>query len=167
MKREDGKKLVAIRKALEAGERLSDEQVAKLAELRRAENAGRRFLPVRKVELRAGEELHDFIWAMISAVETNRVLLADGSLDAWLEGIFNDHVIVRDGNTGKLFRANFRRAASGEIEFEEPVEVRVEFVPVGGGDVEKAAPTEVVELELRKSRWGAILGSENALRAIR
>lgn len=152
----DGKALVELRKALEGGVRLTDEQVVHLARLRRLDNAGRRFLPVRKLQLRQGEELQQFIWTMIGAVQTNRVILADGSLDAWLEGIFDEHVIVRDGNTGRLFRADFTRAADGEIVFSPPVEVRVEFVPVeGDGDVSKALPYETVEVSKRDGgRWG-------------
>ena len=168
MSRRDGAILVELRKALEKGERLTDEQVVKLAELRRQENVERTFLPVRKVDLRAGEELHDFIWTMISAVETNRVILADGSLDAWLEGIFDSHVIVRDGNTGRLFRSDFTRTAEGEIEFSEPVEVRVEYVPTAsaGDGVERSAPVENVEVKFRKSLWGGVI-PEDSLRAIR
>lgn len=119
-----------IQRALRAGSRLSDEQVMKLAQLRRAANAARHHVAVAKIALREGEELWDFIDAVWMAVQTNRVVLADGSLDAWLMGIYEDHVIVQDGNTGRLFKSTFTRNEKGEFEFGEPVEVRQVFVEV-------------------------------------
>ena len=154
-----------IAQALRAGRKLSDAQVVKLAELRRAENAGRRFadVEVEKLALGEGEELWDFVDAMCMAVQTNRIVLADGSLDARLVGIYDEHVIVEDGNTGKLFMSNFTRNAGGEFVFESPVEVRRIFVPVeteadvAEKAVSKAAPraTELVEVgkSVRARKW--------------
>lgn len=162
----NGKDLVELRKALESGEKLSNGQVAKLAELRREVNADKHHVRVGKLALREGEELMDFVWTMMDAVQTNRIILADGSLDAWLQGIFEDHVIVQDGNTGKMFKANFTRSEAGEIVFEEPIEVRMEWVPVSASaesedEVERAvakrAPVEESFVELTKSKaskWG-------------
>jgi hypothetical protein len=142
----------------------------KLAALRRAVNAGKHHVAVAKLALREGEELWDFIDAVWSAVQTNRIVLADGSLDAWLVGIYNDFVVVQDMNTGKHFQSTFTRAESGEFEFSDPVEVRMVFVPVAadeGGDdafaakaVTKAlaAPTEFIEVaKSGTSKWGALL----------
>jgi hypothetical protein len=156
-----------IQQALRKGQALSNGQVAKLAELRRAANVGKRHVAVSKLELREGEELMDFVWTMMSAVQTDRIILADGSLDAWLVGIFNDHVVVEDGNTGRLFRADFSRNDKGEIVFSDPIEVRMVFVPVEsskeGEEAEKVAKsaTPPVEryVEVAKSRdaggkWG-------------
>lgn len=160
----EGKDLLELKQALRAGEKLSNAQVVKLAGLRRAANAGRRHVEVHKLQLREGEELMDFVWAMMDAVQTNRVILADGSLDAWLEGIFEDHVIVRDGNTGRTFQANFTRSADGEIVFEEPFEVRAVFVPVNAPEedaveraVRKRAPEPGKLVEVTKAierKWG-------------
>jgi hypothetical protein len=168
-----------IRTALRKGENLSDEQVAKLAELRRLDNIGKRFVgvtDVKKLELREGEELMDFVWTMMGAVQTDRIILADGSLDAWLVGIFNDHIVVEDGNTGRLFRADFTRNEKGEIAFSEPIEVRQVFVPVerpkedeGGEKEEKAISkaagerfeqiVEVAKSAANSGKWAGLLPS--------
>jgi hypothetical protein len=160
----NGAELVELKKAIQSGARLTDEQVRKLADLRRTSNVDRRFVRVGKLALREGEELMDFVHAMIGAVMTDRIVLADGSLDAWLEGIFEDHVIVRDANTGRLFKAPFERGEDGSIAFAEPVEVRVTFVEIPraeeGGEgaekaVHKAAPDRIVEIEKRApGKWG-------------
>jgi hypothetical protein len=156
-----GSELVELKKAIQSGARLTDAQVRKLAELRRGENVVNHFVRVNKLALREGEELMDFVHAMIGAVMTDRIVLADGSLDAWLEGIFEDHVIVRDGNTGRLFKAPFERGEDGSIAFSEPVEVRVAFVEVPkAGDetqksVEKRAPDQIVNVAKRDvGKWG-------------
>lgn len=164
MIRRDGAELVELKKAIQGGARLTDAQVQKLAALRRDANVGRTFVRVGKLALREGEELMDFVHAMIGAVMTDRIVLADGSLDAWLEGIFEDHVVVRDANTGRLFKATFERGADGSIVFGEPVEVRVAFVevPKAGSEeeaaekaVQKSAPPRIVEVEKRApGKWG-------------
>lgn len=157
-----------IRAALRNGDALSDAQVAKLAEIRRAENVGKRHVRVHKLALREGEELMDFVWTVCDAVQTNRIVLADGSLDAWLVGIFDEHVVVEDGNTGRLFRAEFARDDKGEFSFSEPVEVRMEFVPVERTEddeaeaaVEKSAGSErvveVAKAAAGRGKWGGIL----------
>jgi len=125
------------------------------------------FVHVRKMQLREGEELWQFVSALQQAVQTNRIVLADGSLDAWLQGIYEDHVIVQDMNTGRLFRADFTRDAKGEFTFAEPVEVRVAFVPIAGegggegGGAEKLAksdPGQFLDLDrVSKSRWADVL----------
>jgi hypothetical protein len=166
--------LQQIQRALRLGKKLSDEQVVKLADLRRADNVGKRHVQVAKIELREGEELMDFVWTMMSAIQTDRIVLADGSLDAWLVGIFNDHVVVEDGNTGRLFKSEFVRDAKGEISFSEPVEVRMVFVPVERGEdgeevtsekavTKAAAPRIERTVEVMKSgsgsTWGRFLPS--------
>jgi len=167
-----GAELVELKKAVQSGARLTDEQVQKLADLRRTSNVDRRFVRVGKLALREGEELMDFVHTMMGAVMTDRIVLADGSLDAWLEGIFEDHVIVRDANTGRLFKAPFERGADGSIAFAEPVEVRVAFVEVpkaaadGAEEAEKAvqksAPDRLIEVQkAAPGKWGFL---PNALR---
>lgn len=156
----NGAELVELKKAIQSGARLTDAQVQKLSTLRRESNRERTFVRVGKLALREGEELMDFVHTMIGAVMTDRIILADGSLDAWLEGIFEDHVIVRDANTGRLFKAPFERAEDGGIAFSDPVEVRVAFVEVPKADseeeknVEKRAPDEIVEVQKRDvGKW--------------
>lgn len=129
-----------IQRALRKGDELSDAQIAKLAELQRAANAGKRHVAVSKLALREGEELWEFVDAVWMAVQTNRVILADGSLDARLMGIFDDFVIVQDGNTGRTFKSTFTRNEKGEFAFAPPVEVRQVFVEVEAADedVERA-----------------------------
>jgi hypothetical protein len=136
----NGAELVELKKAIQSGARLTDEQVQKLAALRRESNLGRRFVRVGKLALREGEELMEFVHTICGAVMTDRIVLANGSLDAWVEGIFDAHVIVRDANTGRLFKASFERGADGAIKFGEPVEVRVAFVPVSAEPAAKSAP---------------------------
>jgi hypothetical protein len=143
-----------IHRALRAGDKLSDEQVVKLAQLRRATNASTHHVAVSKFELREGEELWTFVDAIWMAVQTNRVVLADGSLDAWLVGVYNDHVVVQDGNTGRLFMSKFTRNDMGEFVFEAPIEVRQIFVPVDSQPEDAAksiskranAPVEFVDV---------------------
>lgn len=155
----DKRTLISIAKALRNKEKLSDAQVLKLAELRRAANAGNHHVRVSKLKLREGEELWQFMDAIWNAVQTNRIVLADGSLDAWLVGIYDDHVIVEDGNTGRMFKSVFTRTADGEFSFAEPVEVRMVFVEVGdaAGTVERsvtkaAADEQIVNLKKASTR---------------
>lgn len=149
-------KLLELSKALQSGDRLTDDQVALLAKVRRESNEGRKFVQIQKLRLMPGEELMDFINAMWTAVSTNRVVLADGSLDAILQGIFDDHVIVMDGNTGRLFMAQFSRDGKGEITFSEPSQVRMTFEPVTSGEeVERRAPQESVVIDPdTNKKWG-------------
>lgn len=141
------KRLTELALALQSDGRLDDQQVALLAEVRRKSNANRQFVQVEKLRLMPGEELMDFINSMFTAVSTNRVVLADGSLDAILQGIFDDHVIVMDGNTGRLFMSKFSRDANGEIAFAEPMQVRMTFEPVATGDeVQRRVEQKSVEV---------------------
>ncbi len=159
---------------------LSDDQVMTLVTLRRRENAGKRFVSVpddvKKLALREGEELWDFISALASAVMENRVALADGSLDIMLTGIFEDSIIVQDFTTGKMFKTQFTRQADGTFEFGEPVEVRTAFVEVAPGSssdddedankaitkaVKKVASQPVAFVEVSKmfsGKWSGVLG---------
>ncbi len=157
--------LLSAAKKLDAGERLTDDELGAWTRFNRERNLSKRWVPVQKLSLRPGEELMDFVDAMIAAVQTNRVVLGDGSLDVWIQGIFEDFVVVMDFNTGKLFKSKFERAESGEFTFEEPIEVRSTFVPVEqaddgeGGDVAKRATTsDFVDLSKSKSGfWGDVL----------
>jgi hypothetical protein len=155
-----GQELVALRKALEKGERLTDRQVVVLAALKRGQNAGRRFLGVaRALDLLPGEEIFGFLRALEDAVWTNRSVLADGSLDAWLVDVYSDAVVVRDFNTGKFFRAPFSRATDGTFAFGTSVEVRSEWVPVTPSageqvDTQRAAAPTYAEIPRSTSRWG-------------
>lgn len=138
-------------------QKLTDQQVTERARLTRAANDGRHFVRVQKLQLRPGEELWDFASALNTAVRTNRIVLADGSLDVWLEGVYEDHVIVQDGNTGRLYRSDYQRNAQGEFSFSAPVEVQVAFVPVSEQDQDSGAVQQQKFIELsrvQKRFWG-------------
>jgi|GEM_PF-3245275 len=124
--------------------------------LQRKANEGKDFVRVRRLEMRPGEEVWDFVGAMVTAIQTNRVVLANGSLDARLVGIYDDHVIVQDGNTGRMYKSTFSRTSDGEFAFSEPVEVRMEYVECACSDgVEKRAADVVVEVPRGGDRkWG-------------
>lgn len=151
-----------IQQAIRVGDTLSDDQVVKLAQLRRSLNASNHHVAVAKLALREGEELWDFVDAVWMAVQVNRVLLADGSLDAWLMGIYDDFVIVQDCNTGRLFKSTFSRNAEGEFEFSEPTEVRQSFIPIDApavdGEIAKRAPVVEEYVDVSKRRDDAKFG---------
>lgn len=167
------KELYEIQMALKAGDNLSDAHFVKVAELRHKDNEPKRFAQIGKFALRQGEELWDFIGALAGAVSQDRVILADGSLDAWLQGIYEDHVIVQDGNTGRLFRANFTRNDKGEFSFDHPVEVMSIFVPVdpaAGDDMQKSiakrAPEVSQIVDIAKSDAGKWSFLPRSLRSV-
>lgn len=158
---------------------LSDPQFAALRALQVAKQArGRRMVDVSavaKLSMRDDEELWDFITAMQVAVDVNRVVLANGSLDAGLVGIFDDSVIVRDWNTGRHFRSKFTRREDGSFEFSEPNEVRQAWLDVqadtqggapegGGGQKAKRVEVETVIVGTAKSKWSGVLGSHFSAR---
>lgn len=152
-----------IQVALARSEKLSDAQFAKLAELRRSENAGKKWVEVQKLELREGEEIWDFIDALWTATFTSRVILADGSLDVWLHGIYDKFVIVQDGNTGRFFRAEYSRNDDGTFVFGEPEEVSMQWIPVSSGSdedaekVAKRAPARWVEVSKTRGKWSGVV----------
>lgn len=151
--------LVSIQRKLANKETLTDEEVRVVAKLRHETNVGKEFVRVRKLALREGEELWDFVHVMCAAVQGDRVLLADGSLDVQLIGIYDDYVIVQDWNTGKLFKSTFTRGSDGIIVFSPPIEVHVEFTPVVPGDVQKSIPEEVLVLKAAPARkWSFLAG---------
>lgn len=85
------------------------------------------FIQVEKLDLREGEELQEFISSVWKALtrhreRTNRSLM--------LRGIFEDHVVTKDVENGRLFKMQFKRDKGGFIEFGETQEVRQTFVPV-------------------------------------
>lgn len=162
MIKHDGAELVALNRALEKGEHLSDRQVVLLASIQRDANAGRRFVRVgRALPLRQGEELMQFGFAVCDAVHADRTVLADGSLCAMVEGIFDSYVVVRDANTGRLFRSEFTRDERGAFVFSPPVEVEVQYVPIPAataGEAQRAATApRTLELTRSSSKWGAVL----------
>ncbi len=144
-----GLEILELTEAIEKGERLTDTQVQILAKLRREENKGRTFMNVSKVALADGEDIYDFIWLMYDSVQTNRIVLADGSLDACLDSIYDDYVIIRDCNTGRMFKANFSRDTDGEILFDKVIEVRQAWVAVN--EVEKKK-SDIVEM-IKNNKW--------------
>lgn len=88
---------------------------------------------INKVELLDGEELQTLVKKVVDAItqgkgKTNKSL--------FLNGIFKDHVITRDWETGKFFKMEMARDGDA-ITLTGSAEVRQAFVPVGQ-KVEKA-----------------------------
>lgn len=135
---------------------LTDQQLRSYVDVVHKLNVGREFVRVEKISLRDGEELWDFIKALSQAVQTNRVVLGEGSLDVWLEGIYEDFVIVQDGNTGKFFKSSYERDSTGEFRFGEPVEVVAQWVD--RMLVEQSATTKSQIVEITKRGGGVFSG---------
>lgn len=140
-------------KRLAAKGTLPDAQFQTMAATIHKMNEGRQFVRVEKMNLTPGEELWDFVTALSTAVQTNRVVMANGSLDICLSGIYDDFVIVQDFNTGKFFKSAYSRDESGEFQFGEPVEVVSQFVEVG--NVQKRGGIDMI-LEVKKSVGGSV-----------
>jgi len=93
-------------------------------------------IEVHKVELVDGEELMQMVDKVIAAVTQSKGKLKK-SLS--LRGIFKDHVVVRDAESGKMFRMKMTRDDKGQVALEGMEEVKQVFVPVkqkadGAGD---------------------------------
>lgn len=87
-----------------------------------------RFIEVQKnLPLRDGEELGQLINALHDAVAKHR---DKTNKSVFLSSIFNRFVVLRDVESGKFFKAEYKRDGDGEIEFSELQEVRQAWVPV-------------------------------------
>lgn len=83
---------------------------------------------INKLELMEGEEVLELGDKVMSALAQQKGKLKKS---LFLRGIYNDHVITKDRETGKLFRFEIKRNSSGGIELTNMSEVRpAGFVPV-------------------------------------
>lgn len=82
---------------------------------------------VTKVDLVDGEELMDLAKKVMAAITQHKGKL---SKSLALQGIFKDHIIVRDMEDGKIFRMEMTRSEVGDVALEGLSEVRQVFVPV-------------------------------------
>ena len=85
------------------------------------------FVQVHKVDLLDGEELMDLAKKVMAAITQHRGKIKKSLA---LQGIFKDHIVVRDMEDGRLFRMKLARSDKGEINLEGMEEVRQTFVPV-------------------------------------
>lgn len=85
------------------------------------------FVEVTKVDLMDGEELMDLAKKVMSAITQHKGKLRKS---IGLLGIFKDHIVVRDFDSGKLFRMEMKRDDRGSVNLDGMVEVRQVFVPV-------------------------------------
>ncbi len=117
---------------------------------------------VSKVELLDNEEMLVFAEKVIDALETEEAQL---SRRPELRGIFADHVIFQDIESGRYYRRALSRANDGDVALGEAVEVRQVFAPVDE-PVEKAADNLTREVPSsvqyhrvapRKSFWAGVL----------
>ena len=61
----------------------------------------------------------------------------DYGYDYWVDGVYDDFVIVRYDEGGKLFRYDYTENSDGEIEFEEGVEVEKAYVEANKVDIKE------------------------------
>ena len=85
------------------------------------------FVVVEKVELLDGEEMMELAKKIMSAIAQNKGKL---NKSLALQGIFKDHIVVRDMETGKMYRMKLARSEGGEISLSGLEQVRQTFVPV-------------------------------------
>lgn len=116
------------------------------------------FVVVGKLDLPEGVEMWDFA-GMIMEELTRQKAKLDRSLS--LHGIFNDHIIVRDRETAKLYKLAISLDGDGTLVFGDQVEVRMEYVPVKTNKSEKSeVQKHVLSEEIRKRKvsfWHGIL----------
>jgi len=102
----------------------------------------------KQFELAEGEELQSTIRKVIEAADKLR---RSGGTTGWLVGIYKDHVILRDWNSDKFFRAELDRSGD-EFKLTDVKEVRQAFLPVADKVAKSADPMLVSvdgdELEL-------------------
>lgn len=141
--------LHAIGEKIAKNQELTYDDILFVNKLHKQNNKNNKFVRVEKVQLNDNESLYDFTWAMYEAVEKDRALLGDGSIDIYLQGIYDDYVIIQDFNTGKFFKANWSRDENGLFSFsnvEEVVQVYQSVDTVEKGDFLQ----EIVKIDISK-----------------
>jgi hypothetical protein len=86
----------------------------------------REFVQVQKIDLLDGEELMELAKKVMAAITQHKGRL---NKSLALRGIFKDHIVVRDMESGKLFRMNMKRDDAGAVLLDSMDEVRQVFVP--------------------------------------
>ncbi len=99
-------------------------------------------IEVQKFELTDGQELNDFISMVMKAVTQQRKQL---NRSLGLMGIYKNHIITRDMESGKFFKLAMKHDANA-IELGDPAEVRQVFVPVTNV-VEKSLSNAVIAIQ--------------------
>jgi hypothetical protein len=97
------------------------------------------FVEVRKLDLMEGEEVLELGNKVMNALAQNRKKLKR-SLS--LRGIFNDHIVAKDTESGTLFRIVMKRGDGGAIVLGELEEVRQVYVSTKKEKETKQAPGE-------------------------
>lgn len=98
------------------------------------------FVQVSKVDLMDGEELMDLAKKVMAAITHHRGKIKKSLA---LQGIFKDHIVVRDLEDGRLFRMKLSRSDKGEIALEGMEEVRQTFTPVKKIEKRDGAETDL------------------------
>jgi hypothetical protein len=89
------------------------------------------FVVVQKMELLPNEELMDLVDKVCQCVGEFRT---KSERKVNLIGIFDDHIVVKDFDTGRCFKMQMERAEDGTVKVDgQMVEVRQTFVEVGKG----------------------------------
>lgn len=83
-------------------------------------------IEVRKVELVEGEELQGLVKKVIDAIGRSK---GKTTKSIGLTGIYKDHIITRDFESGKFFKMAMERDDAGNVKLGDAVEVKQVFVP--------------------------------------
>lgn len=82
---------------------------------------------INRFDLAETEELWDFMEKIYMAIQ----LIADDNGRAyWLIGVFDDHIIIEDSSTGKLYRLALSRGENDAVVLSGMIQVKVQYVPV-------------------------------------
>lgn len=65
----------------------------------------------------------------------------------YVREMWTDHIIVASDSEGRMFRVDYTVGADGEVTFQEPVEVRTEYVVV---NADEAVGKEISDADLQK-----------------
>lgn len=97
------------------------------------------FVEVNKVEMPEGMEMLDFGGTIMGMLAQAKAKLKKSLM---LIGIYNDHIVTKDRETGKLFKMSLA-TKDGEIDLGEPVEVRQQFIEVKAKTEKKVKKVDV------------------------
>lgn len=101
---------------------------------------------IRKVDLMEGEELQELVKRVIGALGQQKAKLKKS---LFLHGIFKDHVIARDFETGAFFKMDMARKGE-EVTLSNMTKVVQTFVAAGAAvkksEDQQAQPLQVVEV---------------------